>query len=207
MSVTLYYIHDPMCSWCWGFRPTWDALKQALPGEVSLVNVAGGLARDSDQMMPVEMQQTIEGYWHTIQAQLGTAFNFDFWRLNTPRRSTYMACRAAIVAAQHGLEDAMINAIQQAYYLQAVNPSDIQVLVDLAAGLGVNAEQFHVDLLSAATEAELTRQMALARRLPIDGFPSLVLEIDQQVLSIQRDYLSMEVMLAQIHDAIKQYGR
>ena len=23
-SVTLYYIHDPMCSWCWAFRPVLD---------------------------------------------------------------------------------------------------------------------------------------------------------------------------------------
>ncbi|MFT6977114.1 MAG: putative protein-disulfide isomerase, partial [Shewanella psychromarinicola] len=25
-NTTLYYVHDPMCSWCWGYRPTWDTL-------------------------------------------------------------------------------------------------------------------------------------------------------------------------------------
>ena len=23
---TLIYVHDPMCSWCWGFRPTFERL-------------------------------------------------------------------------------------------------------------------------------------------------------------------------------------
>lgn len=194
----LYYIHDPMCSWCWGFRPTWDALKQALPDAVEVVNVTGGLARDCDEPMPVEMQQAIEGYWHTIEAQLGTEFNYDFWRQNQPRRSTYMACRASVAAAYQGSEEAMIDAIQRGYYLRALNPSNLSVLVQLAAELGMDKKRFQHDLLSAATETEFARQMALARSLPIDGFPSLVLAIGDEYYPITRDYRQMEGMLQAI---------
>ncbi|MBE8572891.1 DsbA family protein, partial [Vibrio sp. OPT46] len=31
MDIKLYYVHDPMCSWCWGYKPTLDKLKQQLP--------------------------------------------------------------------------------------------------------------------------------------------------------------------------------
>jgi putative protein-disulfide isomerase len=40
----LYYYHDPMCSWCWGYRPVADQLFSSLPAWITRVNVLGGLA-------------------------------------------------------------------------------------------------------------------------------------------------------------------
>lgn len=198
-SAQLFYVHDPMCSWCWGFRPVWDALQQVLPNNVEVINVTGGLAKDSDETMPLELQHAIQGWWKDISAQLGTEFNHDFWALNTPRRSTFMSCRATIAASYQRAEDAMIDAIQRAYYLRAENPSDVSVLTRLAEELGLDAERFTSDLLSHATEVEFSRQLALARSLPIDGFPSLVLQVQGKVIPISRDYLDHNPMLNAIH--------
>ena len=77
-------------------------------------------------------QAMIEAHWHTIEEKLGTQFNYDFWRNNTPRRSTYNACRAVIASNNQGYQKEMIEAIQRAYYLQALNPSDDEVLIGLA---------------------------------------------------------------------------
>jgi putative protein-disulfide isomerase len=204
-TATLYYAYDPMCSWCWAFRPLWDALQAALPSNVNVVYLAGGLAPDCDQPMPVEQQHTIQGYWHEIHRQLGTEFNFDFWQHNTPRRSTYMSCRAAIAAANQNAQTEMIDAIQKAYYLRALNPSDIPILCQLAAELGLNVSQFEQDLLSADTEIEFKRQMALARSLPIDGFPSVILEQGGQVVRLQREYRDHQVQLEQILGLLAQH--
>ena len=46
MPAVLYYVHDPMCSWCWGFRPTWLALQDQLPEGVRVQRLLGGLAPD-----------------------------------------------------------------------------------------------------------------------------------------------------------------
>jgi putative protein-disulfide isomerase len=125
---TLYYYHDPMCSWCWGYRPTAEILFANLPPNTSRENVLGGLASDSDEPMPVELRRTISGHWRKIQETLGAEFNFDFWTKCTPRRSTYPACRAVIAAANQQHESEMILAIQRAYYLRAMNPSDTDIL-------------------------------------------------------------------------------
>lgn len=194
----LYYAYDPMCSWCWGFRPVWDALKKELPSDLELVYLAGGLAPDNDEPMPESMQQAIQGYWRDIQSQLGTEFNFDFWNNNVPRRSTYISCRAAIAAANQGAQEQMIDAVQRAYYLRALNPSDVPVLVQLAQELGLDAEQFETDLLSEAVQQTFEQQMTLARQLPIDGFPSLVLETEHGVVRLSREYRDHNVLLRQI---------
>ena len=31
---TLYYVADPMCSWCWGFQPVLEKVKEAVPERV-----------------------------------------------------------------------------------------------------------------------------------------------------------------------------
>ena len=47
MDRVLYYVADPMCSWCWGFHPVLEKVKEVLPDGISPVYVMGGLARDS----------------------------------------------------------------------------------------------------------------------------------------------------------------
>ena len=202
MSAILYYIHDPMCSWCWGYRPVWDELKKNLPENVVVENIVGGLAKDSNEPMPLEMQKAIQGYWKEIQSLLGTEFNFDFWRKNKPRRSTFMACRAVLAAKNQGMEEKMIDAIQRGYYLRAMNPSDISVLVLLASELGMNQQQFAADLQSEETEEEFTRQLSLTRAQPISGFPSLLLEYQGERALISIGYKNYRVALSEIEQVL-----
>ena len=206
MNTRLYYLHDPMCSWCWGYRPVWDELQKKLSASIVVEYVAGGLAVDSDDPMPNAQQRMIQNHWRTIEQKLGTRFNHDFWCKNTPRRSTYNACRAAIAAHRQACQEPMIDAIQRAYYLRAFNPSDITVLIGLAEelsqqkSLGLDLEQFIADINAADTDEELTRQVVLARQLSQQGFPSLVLEVDGVCHQIPIDYTDYKLTL----DYIKQ---
>ncbi len=207
MSSKLYYIYDPMCSWCWGYRPVWDLLQQHLPKSITVEYVVGGLAADSDSAMPIAQQQMIQNHWRTIEQKLGTRFNHDFWRDNTPRRSTYNACRAAIAANKQSCQEPMIDAIQQAYYLRALNPSDVDVLVRVATELSertsntLDVAQFITDINSSETNNELANQVSLARELTQQGFPSLVLEIDGVIQQIPLDYSDYKTTLAYIQKA------
>lgn len=203
MTATLIYCYDPMCSWCWGFKPTWLALQSALTplidaNKLSIQPMLGGLAVDSDAPMPAAMQQGLEQTWQQISAQLGSQFNFDFWRLCQPRRSTYPACRACLVARELGLEAPMEKAIQEAYYLQAQNPSDLATLSRCAAQLGMNLESFQLRMQQVNTQGLLETEVAMARQLGLNSFPSLALKIDDQLTSIALDYLSPEPMFTQI---------
>ncbi|TWX69596.1 DsbA family protein [Colwellia demingiae] len=204
MSTKLYYIYDPMCSWCWGYRPVWDLLQQNLPKSIMVEYVAGGLAPDSDSAMPIAQQQMIQNHWRTIEQKLGTRFNHDFWRDNTPKRSTYNSCRAAIAAHKQSCQKPMIDAIQQAYYLRALNPSNVDILITVAKELSqqvsntLDLEQFIADINSSETDKELARQVNLARELSQQGFPSLVLEVDGVIQQIPLDYSDYKATLAYI---------
>ncbi|NWF39727.1 DsbA family protein [Mariprofundus sp. NF] len=196
-----------MCSWCWAFRPLWHSLKEQLPEQVNVTYLLGGLAPDSKLPMQPELQQQIEKHWRTIQKRVpGTKFNFEFWQRCTPRRSTYPACRAVIaVRAQDALiEDAMLLAIQQAYYLQARNPSDDDVLITCAGSIGLDEKQFASDLNSPETEQQLLHEIALSRSIGAHGFPSLILEKEGCYHPIAVDYRDAARMLNEIHHLLSE---
>jgi putative protein-disulfide isomerase len=199
---TLYFYHDPMCSWCWGYRPTSDLLLANLPPYLKVEKVLGGLAPDSDKPMPAELKQKLPETWQRIHERLGTKFNFAFWTDCEPRRSTYPACRAVVAADYQNAGDQMIDAIQHAYYLRAMNPSDLATLESLAAELDLHTAKFAEDLRSEETEHELKRQFKFARRSPISGFPSLCLALDGELLQVVQDYEDYTATLSHVEQLI-----
>ena len=209
-KATLIYVHDPMCSWCWGFSPAWQSIRETIeqqyqPEQLSIRYVAGGLAPDSNEPMPAEMAKAISGYWKQIEQKLGTPFNHDFWTKNTPRRSTYPACRAVITAREMGgmlKETAMIGAIQQAYYLNAENPSDVSTLMGCAEQIGLDKYEFERQLQSPECEALLQHEINYARSIGGNSFPSLFLQTDSLVESVSYDYANVSVVLKYIRSRL-----
>jgi len=71
----LYFVVDPMCSWCYGFAPSLRAVEPDLTPDVTLELVMGGLAPDSYVMMPRTMRAYVQGAWRAVEARCGTPFN------------------------------------------------------------------------------------------------------------------------------------
>lgn len=195
-----------MCSWCYGFEPVWNKIQEKLPSTVKVEYVLGGLAPDSSLPMPQETQHMVKEAWHRIQRMLGAEFNFDFWDKNTPRRSTYPACRAVLAARTQNFEKEMITAIQQGYYRRALNPSDDNILIQLAtelknelSALEIDVDQFSLELNSKEIKQELSKQISLSRKFTQRGFPSLVLEHNDFIHFVEHDYQDQNVTLSRIN--------
>jgi putative protein-disulfide isomerase len=200
-ASTLLYVADPMCSWCWGFAPVLEKIAQAYP-KIPIRIVLGGLAPDSDTPMEAEMRAYVQQAWRDVHARTGAEFNFDFWQKCAPRRSTWPACRAVILARRHGFEGAMFAAIQNAYYLKAQNPSDDQTLADLAADLGMNQTDFLRDLHSESTQAELDQDFELRRQLGASSFPSLGLQLEASVKFLHRGWADFDQLMESIRQLV-----
>ncbi len=205
-TTRLYYVHDPMCSWCWGFRPAWLDLRAHLPQDVELITWVGGLAPDSDQPMDPALRDQLQATWGRIAQKIpGTQFNFDFWTLNTPRRSTYPACRAAIAARQMAdLEAEMTYAIQQAYYLKARNPSDLDTLTTCANEIGLDEQGFVTRMASQRLQEDFIHELHQVRAIGVNSFPSLVLEIGPAHFNVPIHYTSADAMLDDIRGLMAQ---
>jgi len=200
-ELRLYYIHDPMCSWCYAFKQSLSGLQQALPTEINLIYVLGGLAADSNEPMHETMQNAIQQAWQRIEKTVpNIQFNYDFWAVNTPIRATYPACRALLAARKQSseFELKLLQAIQQAYYRQAKNPSLALTLEQCAIEVGLDMNNFIIDLNSAYIENQLQAEIKFSRSLGVSSYPSLRLCLNEQQFTINIDYLNHRTMIDQI---------
>ena len=201
MPKTLYYVHDPMCSWCWAFRLSLNTLLEELPKEINIIRLLGGLAPDSDLPMPENTREYVLQNWRAIEKQVPeTKFNYDFWEKCKPRRSTYPACRAVIAARKQKdvFDTAMTLAIQEAYYLEARNPSDYETLINLAEEIGADKNKFSKDVRSTETDKILEEEIQQSKSLDLKSLPSLLFIDGERKIRIEPDYLDAQVMLDQI---------
>jgi putative protein-disulfide isomerase len=135
----------------------------------------------------------VQNAWQQVATKTGAEFNWDFWEVCEPRRSTYLACRAVIAAGD--LAPTMFDRIQTAYYLEARNPSEVAVLCSLAVDMGLDRSQFLQDIASSEVEAKLQEGFNTRRRLGVYSFPSLVLESNDDVHMLCEGYCSAEEVL------------
>ena len=202
INSTLIYVHDPMCSWCWGFEKIRQLLFDSLKGQINIRSLVGGLAIDSNEAMPKEMQIFLQDTWRKIEHSIpGTEFNFAFWSDCEPRRSTYPSNRAVIAARLQGehFDELMIKRIQQAYYEEARNPSDNSVLIELADDIGLNINTFTAALNSKKIQQLLLEEIQLTRALGVNSFPSLMVENEGNLTHIVLNYNEVDNLLEQIH--------
>ena len=176
-------------------------LIERLPPDVKLEKLLGGLAPDSNTPMPPEMRRHLQATWKRIQHKLPTTeFNFNFWSQCEPKRSTWPACRAVIAARKEGddFADKMTLAIQEAYYLKAENPSELQTLVALASMIGLDKKRFEQTINSPEISRQLEREINQSRGMGATSFPSLVLQEERSYWPVVLDYHSVEPILESI---------
>jgi putative protein-disulfide isomerase len=202
----LIYVHDPMCSWCYGFRPTWKSLKGQLPEGLPVVSLLGGLADDSDEPMPEEMVDYLKRTWDRIESTCGVTFNHTYWEQTPPPpRTTFISCRAVIAAERlAGRGEAFGERIQDAYYMEACNVWDFDVLCDLAERFGFNRSSFSEALASDDVRAVHDEQRQLAERLQVEGYPSVLLIHNGEAFPIPVRHQGAEAMLEDITDLLAE---
>ncbi|MEO1878959.1 MAG: DsbA family protein [Methylococcales bacterium] len=199
--VNLYYIHDPMCSWCYAFDAVLQALQSKLPQSIRLIKVLGGLAADSMEPMPPAMVKHIQLNWKEIERSVPHIhFNHAFWANNQAIRSTYPSCRAVLAAKQQApdVEDKMIAQIQWAYYQNAQNPALDKTLIHCAQRIGLSVEVFLSDYHSELINKQLQQQIDFSRQLTVSSYPSLCMVINKQVWMLNIDYNDENVIIEQI---------
>ena len=174
------YVMDPMCSWCFAFQVELEEFLAKHPS-VEVDWIMGGLAPDNDQPMDENLRQSISAYWHQIEKKTRVTFNHDFWKVNTPYRSTYPACRAVIAAELLKAKSSqkMVKAIQSAYYKEAKNPSLEKTLISCAKSINLDEKQFLEVLKSVEVEQRFQEHLKISRKLQVRGFPALFLINDQ----------------------------
>ena len=190
----LYYFADPMCSWCYGFGP---ALTQfvARHADLPLSIVMGGLRAYNTQSASDRQRADIRGHWRHVEEASGLPFNDTL--LMTPGfiYDTEPVCRAVVTARESGHPDVLgfMKAVQAAFYRDARDVTNAEVLADIAAEQGMDRALFLTALNSHEMREAARGDFALTQSVGIRGFPALCAARGNELHLIVDGYAPIEV--------------
>ncbi len=197
MNARLLYVMDPMCSWCWGFAPVFDALAaQAQAADVSLHLVAGGLRPGTAQSLDGASRDYILKHWRAVAERTGQAFRFDGALPEGFVYDTEPASRALVALRSLAADKVwpLVQAIQQAFYVEGRDVTRPAILVELAEQLGMPRQAFAAAFDSAAQRVATQADFAWAQNLGIAGFPTLLAERNGQLALLTNGYQPLETL-------------
>lgn len=103
----------------------------------------------------------------------GIEFRFDRI-LRTP--NTLDTHRLVHLAAAGGRQEAVVEALFRAYFLEGIDIGEIETLVDIGVGCGLDAEAVAGYLGSDDDVSEIMAEDLRARRMGIDGVPCFIID-------------------------------
>lgn len=192
----LWYFADPMCSWCWGFSPAIDVLRDEYRDRMKIALVLGGLRPGETTPMTPAAREDILHHWHAVHTRTAQPFKFEGALPDGFVYDTEPASRAvvAIGAIEPKLVFPQFQAIQHAFYAQGRDITQAAVLAELATVLGVDGTAF-LDLFNSdAARAKTQAHFQQARKAGIKGFPTLIMQRDMQLHPISNGCLPLETV-------------
>jgi predicted DsbA family dithiol-disulfide isomerase len=109
-------------------------------------------------------------------ARMGAADGLDLQFERVQGANTFDAHRLTHLAAAHGLQDAMVERLQRAYFTEGELISDHATLVRLAVEVGLPEEEAREMLASDRFTAEVRDDERLAADIGISAVPTFVLD-------------------------------
>ncbi|MFZ1524030.1 MAG: DsbA family protein [Saprospiraceae bacterium] len=185
---TLIYIGDPMCSWCYGFSPELDKIILAFP-DTPFEMVMGGLRPGGTEKMS-DLRDFLHEHWTEVHRASGQRFNFAILKKSEITYDTEPACRAVILAGKMkpAIQYDYFKAVQESFYIHNHLPNDDDTYVQLAAGLGLDAKEFHKRFKQSQTKMDAYSDFDLAGSMGIKSFPALVAKIDGKLYMVTDGY-------------------
>lgn len=199
--MNLIYVADPMCSWCYGFGKSMDALL-ATPAEfapLQLALVMGGLRPYTSEPLAPGRADEIFGHWQHVHEATGLPF------ASAPNTAlheagfiydTEPASRATIAVRTHWPQHVWryFKAVQHAFYAEGRNVARPEVLADVAEGVGLPRSNFAAAFASEAMRDAARQDFAQTQAWGIRGFPALVAEARGGLHMVAQGYLPEDAL-------------
>ncbi len=191
----LLYVADPLCSWCYGFGPELERLLAAHP-EAKLDLVMGGLRAGNTEPMSPAFRQMLRGHWKHVAEASGLPFSEGIFELPGFVYDTAPPCRAVVTArvidASRSL--AFMKAAQAAFYRDARDVTQAEVLAEVAAACGYERDAFAERFGSDEMRDETRLDFSTAQSLGVAGFPTLGVAYGKQLFLVTSGYVTAPVL-------------
>lgn len=203
--ITVDIVSDAICPWCFIGKRRFEQAMAAAPQDVEIL-VAWRPYQLNPEMPPEGMDRkaylsakfggdakadTIYERVRAAGASVGIDFNFA----GIPRTpNTIDAHRLIGLAGRAGRQDAVVEGLFRAYFLEGRDIGDRAVLASVAAAADFNDQKIR-DYLAGPDDVErVNNEDAMARRMGIQGVPCFILNRKYAISGAQEPAVFLEAL-------------
>lgn len=213
----VFYIGDPMCSWCWGMAPVIEGLAALCADQgLGFRLVMGGLRAGGGDPWNAAFRGFLRQEWTHIAAQTGQPFGFDLLERAAFSYDTEPACRAVVTARAYfgngpdasRRELAFFSSAQRKFYVAGEDPKEPAFYRDICAATGIDPALFEQSFASPEAAAATQQEFRFARQLGVRGFPTVLLQTATGVHEISVGYAPLATVTERLsgHGVLRQRG-
>ena len=189
-SFEFVYVADPMCSWCWGFAPAVEQLRDGF--NIPIRIVVGGLRPgESAEKLDDRMRSYLEQTWDHVASRSGQPFDATFLaRDDGWVYDTELPAMAVVTMRQlrPDAELAFFTRLQRAFYAEGIDITDPGTYPQLVAEFISDTQEFLHAFTGDEARWAAWNDFSTARSWGIAGFPALLLRDGDDMSLVTRGF-------------------
>lgn len=191
---TLHYFQDTLCGWCYGFGPTIARISDEWSDHVDLVVYAGGMITADNARAISEMADFIREARQRVEETTGVSFGDAFLHGLLTRQDIILDSEppARALETMRALSPqnvlAFSHRLQRALYADGMDLSSETTYRKLASEASLDEDQFISTMNSTEIHEAVADEFDYVVSLGIGGFPTLLLEIEDNVHVVAHGY-------------------
>lgn len=180
-KITLHYIYDPLCGWCYGASPLIE-IANAHPNIMLELHGGGMLAGASRLHMDNQFREHIKQSDKRIAAMTGQVFGSEYLEMLNEQDLVLDSApplQAILAADKQHQALTMLKAAQHAHYVSGRHISDPSTLLEIAHEIGLDIEQYQHDYQQQGgdnLENHIHHSRQLLAQSASSGFPTLLIQ-------------------------------
>ena len=196
----LWYIADPMCSWCWGFAPIVKAIKLNYSEYLKIEPVMGGLRPWTKLEIASEQRAEILSHWKAVNRRTGQPFSFEGAMPEGFIYDTEPSCRgvAAMALINPELVFSLLESIQFSFYVEQKDVTNPRILAQLAGKIGIDMDSFLQVFESDEAKNKVSIHFNKVRRWGVNSFPTVAVQNAAGYSILNRGYCPLDALCQKI---------
>lgn len=201
-GVAIVYVGDPLCSWCWGISPALQELRlRAAAVGIPFRIVVGGLRPGGGDAWTPQFHEFLRHHWEEVHDRSGQPFSYGLFEREAFNYDTEPSCRAVVTARtmNPAAEHRFFERVQHHFYVQNEDPTQVAFYKPISEALALDfptfARLFDSEEMKAATRADFS----LCRSWGVRGYPTVLLQQDNQLQLLASGYTTFDALWANMH--------
>ncbi|MFA5721499.1 MAG: DsbA family protein [Aliarcobacter sp.] len=207
---TLFYIGDPMCSWCYGMSDILkDTQEYCAKNGIKFQTIVAGLRTSGQVLWDKRFKGFLKEEWTNISNRTGKKFSFEILDLLNFDYDTTPACKAVLISKILSFNNSKIvleffSKIQEKFYANSQDTKKLEFYKLICEDLNLDFEEFSKLFEDKSLDKKLQNEFIFGRNLS-SFFPSLILVNKKQKVNISIGYSSLEEVISRINKNLKSF--